>query len=122
MRGWCGDGDGFCGDDAGTGTGFWKLRGWGWGSVLQGWGGDGVDEICAVRGWGRTLDPVSLSSRQPVGATHLNTSDELAWERTLDPVSLSTADVRSQLLSSIIIPVLYNISHQMPGLSQFQMF
>ena len=64
MRGWCGDGDGFCGDGAGTGAGFWNLRGWGWGrdSVLRGWGGDGVDEICAVRGWGRTLDPVSLSS------------------------------------------------------------
>ena len=64
MRGWCEDGDGFCGDDAGTGTGFWKLRGWEWGrgSVLRGRGGDGVDEICAVRGWGRTLDPVSFSS------------------------------------------------------------
>ena len=40
----------------GMGTGF-SIAGMGWG-----WGGDGVDEICAVRGWGRTLDPVSLST------------------------------------------------------------
>ena len=63
-----GTGTANCGDDAGMGWVLGWLRGWGWGwgSVLRGWGGVGVEKVCAGWGWGRTLVPASLSSINPI--------------------------------------------------------